>query len=64
LYPSEDLRDLWKDAWSIQKKIPILEGYNYVSIEIYAFLEDECPLGRPAKSKDPKDINVFLKMYI
>ena len=24
LYPSEDLRDLWKDLWSIQKKVPIL----------------------------------------
>lgn len=39
LYPSEDLRDLWRDAWSILRKVPILEGYGSTSVEIWSFLE-------------------------
>lgn len=28
LYPSEEQRDLWKQFWGMQKKVPFLEGHS------------------------------------
>lgn len=63
VYPSDEMRDLWKTLWEAQRQIPIIEGYSHVTIYISDFLTNVCPLSRPSKTKDPRDPQVFLKEY-
>lgn len=64
LYPSEDLKDFWKKAWSFQKKIPIVEGHSFVCIYISTFMRTLCPISKFPSSADPKDEVAFLDGYI
>lgn len=64
IYPSDESRDVWKVMWESQKRIPIIEGYSYICVYISDFLTNLCPLTRPAKTRDPKDPEVFIKEYV
>ena len=64
LYPSEDLKAVWKDMWAMQKKIPIIEAHSFVFVYICIFLMRVCPLDRKPGSLDPKDERQFISQYV
>ncbi len=64
IYPSDELRDVWKTLWESQRQIPIIEGYSYICVYTSEFLTTVCPLSRPSKTRDPKDPEVFIKEYV
>jgi len=55
LFISEELKDVWKDLWSMQKKIPIIEAHSFVFVYICVFLLRVCPLEKRPSRLDPKD---------
>lgn len=44
LFPSDELKDVWKDLWTMQKKIPIIEAHSFVFIYVCVFMQKVCPL--------------------
>jgi WASH complex subunit 7 len=54
-------RDTYKKIWSLQRICPIIIIYNNLKCCPGNFLEKVCPLKKPSKSLDPKDIGSYLK---
>ncbi len=50
------MKDFWKNLWSMQKKMPIIEAHSFVSVYICSFMNNVCPLKKPTSSIDPKVI--------
>lgn len=55
LFNYEELKDFWKDLWSMQKKIPIIEAHSFVFVYVCVFLLKVCPLEKRPSRLDPKD---------
>lgn len=64
LFPSEQFRDFWKNAWSFQKKIPLIQAHSFVCVYISSFMNTLCPLSKKPSSMDPKDETAYLEQYI
>ncbi len=54
-------RDLFKTIWKLQRICPIIIIYNNLKCCPGKFLNDLCPLKKPSKNLDPKDIMANLK---
>ena len=50
LFPNEELKSLWKEMWTIQKKMPIIEAHSFVFVYVCVFLQRVCPLDRKPSS--------------
>jgi WASH complex subunit 7 len=50
LYNFEELKDFWRDLWSMQKKIPIIEAHSFVFVYVSLFLTKVCPLEKRPRS--------------
>lgn len=55
LYPEEELKDVYRDLWLMQKKMPIIEARGFVCIYVCVFLLKVCPLSKRPRSLEPKD---------
>lgn len=44
IYPSEEERKTYKQMWTLQKKVPVIEGHVHVLIYVFKYLTDVCPL--------------------
>jgi WASH complex subunit 7 len=44
LFLWDELKDVWKDLWTMQKKIPIIEAHSFVFIYVCVFMQKVCPL--------------------
>ena len=64
LFPSEELKNFWKDLWFMQKKIPVLQAHSFVFVYVCFFLNRVCPLDRKPGSLDPKDERLFIQQYV
>lgn len=64
LYNFEELKDFWRDLWSMQKKIPIIEAHSFVFVYVSVFLMKVCPLEKKPRSLEPKDERQFLVQYL
>ncbi len=50
----DEAKDIWKKAWSIQTKLPLLQVHYYVCVYICEFMTQICPLKKIPRSIDPK----------
>lgn len=65
LFESKDQeRDTFKKIWGLQKLCPIIIIYNNLKCIPGKFLNTVCPLKKPSKSLDPKDLGAHLKNEI
>ncbi|CAD8128339.1 unnamed protein product [Paramecium sonneborni] len=64
LYPNDENRDLWKNLWSLQKKIPMVDGHSQVLCYLSKFLMEVTPLTKKSQSMDPKDPIANFKNYL
>jgi WASH complex subunit 7 len=64
LYPSEEWRDQWKALWSLQKKVPFVEGHSQVLCYISKFMMEVCPLVKKSTNIDPKDPILHVQTYL
>ena len=62
IYQHED-RDLWKSIWSLQKKSPILKGFQSVLCYVSKFMMELVPLSRKSLTMEPKDPMAFIVDY-
>lgn len=46
LYPNDEDRSLWKNLWSLQKRIPMVEGHSQVLCYLSKFLMEITPLSK------------------
>jgi WASH complex subunit 7 len=64
LFTWDELKDVWKDMWTMQKKIPIIEAHSFVFVYVCVFLQKVCPLEKKPRSLDPKDEGVYITQYV
>lgn len=57
-------KEVWRNIWSLQKKVLMVNTYKFTMIRICDFLMKYCPPKKEYSSLDPKDINVFTKDFI
>jgi WASH complex subunit 7, N-terminal len=54
-------RDTFKKIWQLQRICPIIIIYNNLKCCPGTFLDKVCPLKKPSKSLDPKELSSFLR---
>lgn len=57
-------RDIYKKIWSLQRICPLIIIYNNLKCCPGRFLESICPLKKPSKSLDPRDLNGHLRQEV
>ena len=64
LFPQNEDRNLWKQFWTIQKKVPIIIVGSHLVFSIPDYMQNIVQLSRKAMTKDPRDHVTFTEDFI
>ena len=64
LFPQNEDRNLWKQFWSVQKKVPIIIVGAHLVFSVPDFMRNIVQLSRKALSKDPRDSDAYAEEFI
>ena len=54
LFSFDELKDFWKQLWTMQRKVPIVEAHSFVFVYICVFMTEVYPLDKKTQLTRPQ----------